>query len=122
MSYFWKILEQNFPSRIKEAVKGMRMCKDSKGVVFDVPSDLQGVIQVSGCVWGGCAYLHACVCSACVCVCLRPLPVTSTAATNLWFCLLRLPQVSCVQVLQGVMRGCAQGSKDVVLVCIKCHA
>ena len=45
-SYFWKILESNFPSTVKSSVKGLRLSKDSKGVVFDVPSDLCSVIQV----------------------------------------------------------------------------
>ena len=68
MGYFWKVLEQNFPPHIKEAVKGMRMCKDSKGVVFDIPSDLQGVIQVCVCVCV-CVFMHACV-RVCVHVCV----------------------------------------------------
>ncbi len=45
--YFWKILESSFPSNVKESVKGLRLTKDAKGVVFDLPSDLSSVIEVS---------------------------------------------------------------------------
>ncbi len=46
VSYFWKILEQSLPLQVKEAVKGMRMCADNRGVVFDLPSELQDIVQV----------------------------------------------------------------------------
>ncbi len=46
VSYFWKILESSFPLHVKEAVKGMRMCADHRGVVFDLPSDLQETVRV----------------------------------------------------------------------------
>lgn len=49
VGYFWRILEHNFPARVKEAVKGLRMTKDERGVVFDLPSDLSSVIEVC---WG----------------------------------------------------------------------
>ena len=28
--YFWKVLERSFPPEVKEATRGMRLCKDSK--------------------------------------------------------------------------------------------
>ena len=28
--YMWKVIENNFPANLKEAVKGMRMCQDNK--------------------------------------------------------------------------------------------
>ena len=28
--YMWKVIENNFPAKLKEAVKGMRMCQDNK--------------------------------------------------------------------------------------------
>ena len=43
---FWRILEQCFPNNVKDSVKGMRMSKDSKGVVFDLPSNLSSVVKV----------------------------------------------------------------------------
>ncbi len=46
VSYFWRILETTFPPHVKEAVKGMRLCADHRGVVFDLPSDLQSIVQV----------------------------------------------------------------------------
>ena len=46
VSYFWKILEQSFPPEVKSAVKGMRMSKDSRGVVFDLPSELSDSVKV----------------------------------------------------------------------------
>ncbi len=46
VSFFWKILEQSLPPQVKEAVKGMRMCADNRGVVFDLPSELQDIVQV----------------------------------------------------------------------------
>ena len=46
VSYFWRILETNFPANVKESVKGLRMSKDCKGVVFDISSDFASVIQV----------------------------------------------------------------------------
>lgn len=46
VAYFWKVLENCFPPEVKEAVKGMRMCKDCRGVVFDLPCDMQEVVQV----------------------------------------------------------------------------
>ena len=45
-SYFWRILEQCLPNNVKDSVKGMRMSKDSKGVVFDLPSNLSSVVKV----------------------------------------------------------------------------
>ena len=62
VSYFWKILERCFPPEVKSSVKGLRMNKDSKGVVFDLPSDLSDVVKVCSsdifkqcvCVLGGC--------------------------------------------------------------------
>ena len=47
VSYFWKILEQSFPPEVKSAVKGMRMSKDSRGVVFDLPSELSDSVKVN---------------------------------------------------------------------------
>lgn len=47
ISYFWKILESSFPANVKDSVKGIRMSKDDRGVVFDLPSDLSSVIKVS---------------------------------------------------------------------------
>ena len=46
VSYFWKILEQSFPPEVKSAVKGMRMSEDSRGVVFDLPSELSECVKV----------------------------------------------------------------------------
>ena len=46
VSYFWKVLESCFPPAAKGAVKGMRMCKDSRGVVFDIPSTFSATIKV----------------------------------------------------------------------------
>ena len=46
VSYFWKILEHCFPPKVKSSVKGLRMSKDSKGMVFDLPSDLSDVVKV----------------------------------------------------------------------------
>jgi hypothetical protein len=48
VSYFWKILEKSFPPHVKDSVRGMRMRKDEKGVVFDLPSDCSTVVKVSG--------------------------------------------------------------------------
>eukprot|EP00731_Ephydatia_muelleri_P005718 Em0002g1894a len=45
VSYFWKILESSFPHEVKESVKGMRMSKDNKGVVFDLPSKFDTMIK-----------------------------------------------------------------------------
>lgn len=45
-SYFWRILETSFPAIVKDSVKGLRMSKDNKGVVYDIPSNLCSVIQV----------------------------------------------------------------------------
>ena len=28
--YMWRVIENNFPADLKEAVKGMRMCQDNK--------------------------------------------------------------------------------------------
>ena len=33
---------------MKESVKGIRMTKDERGVVFDLPSDLASVVKVCG--------------------------------------------------------------------------
>ena len=46
VSYFWKILERCFPPKVKSSVKGLKMSKDSKGMVFDLPSDLSDVVKV----------------------------------------------------------------------------
>ena len=48
-SYFWRILEGNFPSEVKDSVKGLRLTKDSKGAVFDLPSDLNSIVEVCVC-------------------------------------------------------------------------
>lgn len=48
VSYFWKILERCFPASVKEGVKGLRMSKDCKGVVFDLSTDLSSLVKVSG--------------------------------------------------------------------------
>lgn len=53
VSYFWKVLERCFPPEVKDSVKGMRMSKDEKGVVFDLPSDLSSVVKVRGMEGGG---------------------------------------------------------------------
>lgn len=47
VSYFWKVLERSLPPQVKDSVKGIRMSKDEKGVVFDLPSDLSSVVKVS---------------------------------------------------------------------------
>ena len=47
VSYFWKVLERSFPPEVKDSVKGLRMSKDEKGVVFDLPSDLASVVKVT---------------------------------------------------------------------------
>ena len=41
---FWSV--RCFPPEVKSSVKGLRMSKDSKGVVFDLPSDLSDVVKV----------------------------------------------------------------------------
>ena len=46
VSYFWKILERCFPPEVKSSVKDLRMSKNSRGVVFDLPSDLSDVVKV----------------------------------------------------------------------------
>jgi len=28
--YMWKVIKEHFPMELKDAVRGMRMCKDSK--------------------------------------------------------------------------------------------
>lgn len=43
--YFWKVLERGFPPGVKEATRGMRLCKDCKGVVFDLPNELSSVVK-----------------------------------------------------------------------------
>ena len=53
IGYFWKILEQNFPPEVKEGVKGMRMSKDSKGVVFDLPNEFSAIVKACASVNGG---------------------------------------------------------------------
>lgn len=45
VSYFWKVLESSFPPEVKESVKGMRMSKDNKAVVFDLPSKFDTMIK-----------------------------------------------------------------------------
>ena len=47
VSYMWKAIERHLPSEVKEAVRGMRMCKDMKGVVFDLPSSLNELVKTS---------------------------------------------------------------------------
>jgi ATP-dependent RNA helicase DDX21 len=37
-AYFWGVLERSFPLHIKAEVKGLRLCKDMKSVVFDLPT------------------------------------------------------------------------------------
>ena len=45
VSYFWKVLESCFSHDVKESVKGIRMSKDNKGVVFDLPSKFDTMVK-----------------------------------------------------------------------------
>ncbi|EDV26044.1 Nucleolar RNA helicase 2 [Trichoplax sp. H2] len=45
VSYMWKVIEVELSSAIKAEVRGMRMCKDKKGVVFDLPSNLCDTVK-----------------------------------------------------------------------------
>lgn len=39
VSYVWSILKRHVPETIVNGIRGMRMFKDQKGVVFDVPDE-----------------------------------------------------------------------------------
>lgn len=39
VSYVWSMLKRHVPETIVNSIRGMRMFKDQKGVVFDVPDD-----------------------------------------------------------------------------------
>ena len=47
VSYMWKAIERHLPVEVKDAVRGMRMCEDKKGVVFDIPSSLDELVKNS---------------------------------------------------------------------------
>ncbi|XP_065892594.1 nucleolar RNA helicase 2-like isoform X2 [Dysidea avara] len=43
--YMWKVIREHFPLELKDAIRGMRMCKDSKGVVFDLPNGFNEIVK-----------------------------------------------------------------------------
>eukprot|EP01135_Chromosphaera_perkinsii_P012096 Nk52_evm34s2579 gene=Nk52_evmTU34s2579 len=45
VSYIWAILRKTMPASITDSVKGMRICKDYKGAVFDCPSNLVSTLE-----------------------------------------------------------------------------
>jgi ATP-dependent RNA helicase DDX21 len=47
VSYMWKAIELHLPSEVKGAVRGMRMCQNMKGVVFDLPSSLNELVKTT---------------------------------------------------------------------------
>ena len=40
VGYMWNVIARHLPAEIKAAVRGMRMCKDYKGVAFDLPTEM----------------------------------------------------------------------------------
>ena len=46
VSYMWKVIEVELSAAVKAEVRGMRMCKDKKGVVFDLPCNLCDTVKV----------------------------------------------------------------------------
>lgn len=43
--YAWNILEKNLSYELKETCRGMRMCLDRMGCVFDVPNDKVELVE-----------------------------------------------------------------------------
>eukprot|EP00118_Oscarella_pearsei_P001521 m.7671 g.7671 ORF g.7671 m.7671 type:complete len:620 (+) comp19359_c0_seq1:87-1946(+) len=39
VGYMWNVIARHLPADVKQAVQGMRMCKDYKGVAFDLPTE-----------------------------------------------------------------------------------
>ncbi|ELU03439.1 hypothetical protein CAPTEDRAFT_52524, partial [Capitella teleta] len=45
MGYFWSAMERQLPSEIKDKVRAPRMQKDQMGCVFDLPSDVDALVE-----------------------------------------------------------------------------